>query len=442
MSAPPSGRSTPTFLTALAPDARIRGSRDPLGLLPIWARLGRALIGNVTTVSGDLRGWTTLLTVVGLVRDRIESGAVDGTTLEPLFRAEQMVAYSRTIKGSNEARGTNLVKHRLRAHDNGREPIRLGTTPRERRILANQGAAGVMGQIGSPAAASLLFDRARRALTPAAMPLWTNTLAPRLASASGRITAILRDERGFAPAGADAELADTLADLHRPRLAAAEVPLYRDHVLYAGRGLEGAQARFVELWRGQGPGTALRDGIDLPRLASLAQQARSAGLPEVAGPLEDIFAAEQLLAPMERLFAWVQSRDRQTLDDVVAELEKVWTEPLSSAAAATDLVIGPSLREVYRSSEVLGLFTGVREALVQGSWRTAIQGLIDLNAVMMKRRGGAPWMRVVDGTVEVLMGDEPGDLPPLPDLRRQLVHSYYLDPLRRLVVAWEDGQHG
>ena len=41
------------FLTDLAPDARIKGSRDPLGFLPIWSRVGRKAIHNVTTVSGD-----------------------------------------------------------------------------------------------------------------------------------------------------------------------------------------------------------------------------------------------------------------------------------------------------------------------------------------------------------------------------------------------------
>ena len=52
------------FLTELDPRAKIRGSRDPLGIQAIWAGLGQEVIGNLTTVTDSVRGFTTLL--VGL----------------------------------------------------------------------------------------------------------------------------------------------------------------------------------------------------------------------------------------------------------------------------------------------------------------------------------------------------------------------------------------
>lgn len=433
--------TAPTFFTALAPDEQIQGSRDPLGLLPIWSRLGRQLIGNVTTVSGDLRGWTTLLIMSGLYRERVDAGLIDEAETEPLFRAEQLVAYSRVLANhAGDVRGLNQIKKHLNTFDGGRLPIPLGLKP-ERRILTAQQSAGVWGQISSPAGASQLIDRRSRALTPAAAALWSSTFAPKLAPFSTRITEILTDRRGFEPARGDGALAAVLAGLHQKALASAEIPLYRDHILYGG-GPASTQREFVELWRAETGDTALREGVSLPRTAALAQHARAAGLPEVAAGLEHIVASERLLAPMERLFSFVQGRHRASIDDTVAELRKEWNEPIASAAAATDDVLGPPVHAVYPGAEVGKALTTVRDALTIGAWEAAIYGVIELNAITMRRRGGAEWVRVVDGKLDVRLADESSSLPELDDLHRDLVHSYYLDPIRRLIVAWEDGQRG
>lgn len=433
-----------TFLTALAPDERVQGSRDPLGLLPIWSRMGRRLVGNVTTVSGDLRGWTTLLVMVGLVRDRVDAGLLDEADVEPLFRAEQLVAYSRVLLapagGATEVRGLNEVKKHLREHEQTKAPIRLGRQS-GRRILNAQEAAGVWGQISSPAGASGLLDRGRRALLPPAAALWRDTFAPTLAPAAKRLTELVRDERGFEPTRGDAELARALAGQHDRRLLPAEVPLYLEHVLYGGRGPTAPQGAFVELWRRQ-EDVHVRLAPDLPSTAALAQRARAADLPRVAGALDDIVAAERLLGPMERLFAWVQSRHRRTVDEVVAECAAIWPEPLGFAAMATDTVLAGPVAEVYPGPEVPRALAAVRAALVAGDWRAAVLGVIELNGTTMRRRKGAPWIELRDGKLDVRLGDEQASLPTLDVVGRELLHSYYLDPLRRLVVAWEDGQRG
>ena len=433
--------SAPTFFTALAPDEAIQGSRDPLGLLPIWSRLGRGLIGNVTTVSGDLRGWTTLLIMAGLYRERVDAGLIDEAHTEPLFRAEQLVAYSRVLANhAGDVRGLNQIKKHLNTYDQGNKPIPLGLA-QERRILTAQQSAGVWGQISSPAGASQLIDRRTRALTPAAHALWSSTFAPKLAPFATRITEILTDRRGFEPSRGDAALATTLAGLHQLKLAPAEVPVYRDHILYGGA-VGSTQREFVELWRAETGDTALREGVNIPRTAALAQHARAAALPEVGAGLENIVAAERLLAPMERLFSFVQGRHRASIDDTIAELRKDWDEPIATAAMATDDVLGPPVHSVYPGVEVGAALTKVREALAIGAWEAAIYGVIDLNAITMRRRGGAEWVRVVDGKLDVRLADESSSLPKLDALHRDLVHSYYLDPIRRLVVAWEDGQRG
>jgi hypothetical protein len=49
------------FLTDLDSRAAVKGSRDPLGIQPIWARFGRHVVGNLTTVSSSVLDFTTLL---------------------------------------------------------------------------------------------------------------------------------------------------------------------------------------------------------------------------------------------------------------------------------------------------------------------------------------------------------------------------------------------
>src|SRR3954452_10463756 len=52
---------SPFFFTSMDPRAAVKGSRDPLGLQPIWAHFGRKVVGNLTTVTGSLRNFTTLI---------------------------------------------------------------------------------------------------------------------------------------------------------------------------------------------------------------------------------------------------------------------------------------------------------------------------------------------------------------------------------------------
>ena len=52
---------TTPFLTDLDSHAAVKGSRGPLGIQLIWTRLGRYVVGNLTTVSNSVRDFTTLL---------------------------------------------------------------------------------------------------------------------------------------------------------------------------------------------------------------------------------------------------------------------------------------------------------------------------------------------------------------------------------------------
>ena len=85
------------FLTQIDSRAAVRGSRDPLSLVPIWSAFGRRVVGNLTTASTSLRGFTTLL-LGYYCADRIQEKATDQTPLGVFLRVEQFVSYCRTSR--------------------------------------------------------------------------------------------------------------------------------------------------------------------------------------------------------------------------------------------------------------------------------------------------------------------------------------------------------
>ena len=67
------------FLTEADSRAAIRGSRDPLAIIPIWSQFGRHVVGNLTTVTNSVRGFTTLL--IGIYLANEIQGSAQGQML-------------------------------------------------------------------------------------------------------------------------------------------------------------------------------------------------------------------------------------------------------------------------------------------------------------------------------------------------------------------------
>jgi len=87
-------------------------------------------------------------------------------------------------------------------------------------------------------------------------------------------------------------------------------------------------------------------------LTSLAPEARLGGSRDPLGLLpvwarlgrqvDDIAAAEHTLAPCERLFSFMLSRDKQRVEDVASEVAMVWTEPSTHTRPQSGRVKGTS----------------------------------------------------------------------------------------------------
>src|SRR5688572_28248508 len=102
------------FLTQIDSRAAVRGSRDPLSLVPIWASFGRRVVGNLTTASTSLRGFTTVLLGYYCVQRRIEKSP-DESPLNVFIRLEQLAGYSRVFVNPKDTdfRGSDRVHIRL-----------------------------------------------------------------------------------------------------------------------------------------------------------------------------------------------------------------------------------------------------------------------------------------------------------------------------------------
>src|SRR5262245_50725034 len=104
---------TTPFLTDLDSRAAVKGSRDPLGIQQLWTRLGRRVVGNLTTVSNSVRDFTT--TLLGYYfAARLADELGPGTELATFLKWEQLAAYARGSVNEDWAfRGTERVRRNL-----------------------------------------------------------------------------------------------------------------------------------------------------------------------------------------------------------------------------------------------------------------------------------------------------------------------------------------
>jgi hypothetical protein len=153
------------FLTKLDPRGAVKGSRDPLGVQPIWTRFGRHVVGNLTTVSTSVRDFTTLL--LGYHFAEQLAAESPGSELSTFLKWEQLAAYARAaVNGDTAFRGTERVQKAL--SEGGRVSI---SDDQASQILADQKIYGLWGLYTVPGRSSGLLEGDPARLTPAARAL-------------------------------------------------------------------------------------------------------------------------------------------------------------------------------------------------------------------------------------------------------------------------------
>jgi hypothetical protein len=126
------------FLSALDPNYRIKGSRDPLGFQSLWASAGHKAVKHLSTVSSNLKDFMILCYGIHFYGERDPNGFI------PFFlKLEELFAYARYIHNNETSfNGTEYISKR--AH-NTEFNLSLKDT-----ILSNQRTYGIYGKYIRP----------------------------------------------------------------------------------------------------------------------------------------------------------------------------------------------------------------------------------------------------------------------------------------------------
>ena len=273
------------FLTLMDPRSKLRGSRDPLGLQPIWTYFGRRVVRNLTTVTTSLRGFTTLLLGLYFAERASEDRQAHNVDFVELFlKFEQLAAYSRVAhrQGSDyseeEVRGIQRVKKNL---NQGKGQVRISAA-QDAQILANQKTYGLWGLYSVAARNSGWLESQSSRLTPVARDFVETQYLPHFGRDGDWVFPFLRSDLDFEPHGKHARLSRSLAEVLSSAIKPSEVNFYSKHLL-EGQAFDIQAALWQQIKEVNGQGHIDRhDGFGMAELQEVIKHRRSNGIPDLS----------------------------------------------------------------------------------------------------------------------------------------------------------------
>ncbi len=437
------GYSVP-FLTEVDPDMRLKGSVDPLGLEQVWVYFGRRVVSNLTTVTTSLRGFTTVMLGLYLAEKLVDDlGRDEAERLEVFLGAEVLAAFSREVV-YEAAAGRVLGRLRVRRRLQERRPrVRLMGARRER-ILSEQKVYGLWGLYMVASRDSGLVEPRGHRLTPAAREHIEGRLQQvGLGQGEALVRLLARPEALFEPRGRDRRLAERVAELHAPELAAEERDFYQRQLLLGGRAGEGLRQegprqerlRQERLW-GLMQRVFKRSRrrwarpFDVRDLQELVAAARGAGDAELAAHLEQIGHLDRVLGAAVALFDRLLAADGLMLRELVAEVAEAW--PAAGLALQPGALAAPVPLARAERAELVAAIDRLARQLASGSYRRAVTTLLEQNAFVMQQRGGSPWVAQAAGRLQVNYRPGEAGLAEPAELYGELHYSYFLGALKSI----------
>lgn len=430
------------FLTDFDLRAAVKGSRDPLGIQPIWTRFGRNVVGNLTTVSNSVRDFTS--TLLGYwFAERVADEIGRGSELATFLKWEQLAAYARAAVNKDDAfRGTERVSRNL---SEGKH-VTLSDNPADQ-ILSNQKTYGLWGLYTVPARVSFLLDGDPSRLTPLARAFVERQYLPVLAEGGGRCAYTIRDVLSRPSArldlnGSHKPMVRAVAKVLKLKLSAEELDFYRFHLLWGGPQdrTAGRQQQLAELLSATLENRSFVWSPVAVRHLEKEAARRGRDWEPLAHHLNRICACESVLAPASVVFIYLLGFDGKTPDFVSRRLMEVWGNGLRTV----DVAVFAELRgEIEAGDAPTGKrWAGIAAALATGEYRRLVELLLEQNAAVMSQRGGAPWIECRAGRLHVRFRDEQGELPARSDLPKLWRFSYFLDSLYSVATQLKRCGHG
>jgi hypothetical protein len=429
---------TQPFLTDLDSRAAIKGSRDPLGVQSIWTRMGRHVVGNLTTVTKSLRDFTTML-LGYYFAERVADEGGEAGDLATFLKWEQLAAYARGVVNNDWTfRGTERAQKNL--NEGGR--IKLGTDSTAQ-ILSNQKIYGLWGLFTVPGRSSGFLEGDPTRLTNAGGQLVKEVYLPMLAKAGFRnadaVVDRLKDPKSTVdPEATDRPLLEAIAKLLGKRVLSAEALVYRQHLLLGGpldrtNGLQEVLAQLLMAT------LTLADWqlspASLQKLSSAARGHGERG-ERLSDRLNRIRTCELLLAPAVAVFEFLLGSNGQTPAEVSRTLRGHWSGGIPTIDVEATTGLESELREATGDAHAAARWMAIARALASGSFEDAFRTLLEHNASLMATRGSAaPWIVLREGRFEVRFRDEHlSALPTRRELPQYWRHPYFLDSLRAMTA--------
>ncbi len=419
------------FLTLEDPNAKIKGSRDPLGAQPIWAAFGRHVVRNLTTQSTSVRGFTTLLLARYFAAELVAEGrASREDALDVFLRMEQLGAYVQHVAHGVEGDIRGIERVRRSVHENkGRVPIQAN---RRGMILSDQKVYGLWGLYSVPARRSDLIPEGPLDVTPEAREFIERHYLTNLNGAGPPLRQLLARGGMLRTHQKDA-IFSALAKILKPKFSADELDFYGRHLrddLEVDGGDGERQATFRRLLESE---TKLEEPVDRTEMLHLAKLAekKDEGL---ATSLERIVHLEAVLAPAAALFQHVLARHGQKLQDVGHEVARQWGKRVpyldgKAFATLTDEIRGQS------NPAIATEMSRCHAALHAGDYVEAMKALLKWNELVMQTRGAAPWARVGDQKrLDVRYRGNEQLLPKANELRQLWDNSYFINALKSVTL--------
>ena len=422
------------FFTQEDPNAKIKGSRDPLGAQPIWTALGRSVVTNLTTQTNSARGFTILLLGRYLVGQAIEDGRIRrDLALDAFLRFEQIGAYVRCaahgVRG--DIRGIERVRSRLDEH-RGLVPIRAGP---DGYILGDQRVNGLWGLFSTSARLSGLIPNDPVGLTPDAtafvereyLPILRPVMEPlsHLVARDGRLDTVIPDA-----------IFSALSKVLPESFTGKEQEFYGEYIrdgLHVGPPRSNRQRTFRELLDHHIELDSRTGRSDFMRLREAARSVDE----ELSNCLDRIVRLEAVLAPAMSLFDFMLTCHHRHLGDIATELTRRWGSevPYVDVQRNQDLLpdIGSVWPDVVRRDAVPRCFDRCQRGLSNANYLETLSALLEWHNNVMNGRGGASWVQIgEDGKLDVRYRGAEQELPSTDELPRLWRNDYFIDSLKAI----------
>ena len=317
------------FFTAIDPDVRIKGSRDPLGFEALWTTLGREIIGNLTTVTRSVRQFSTLLYGFHFANQATESSEDRDEQFLPAFlRFEQLAAYARFCKYGDMAvggdiRGIRAVRRNVNDFNERRHDLWISRRS-DWLLLSDQKTYGLYGLFRMAAYKSGLLDPEKDTRLSVQA---SEFVAQQLRPVGGQIqNQIVRDIAGDSRIDLNkSPILDAVASLLVPKLSDPEVPFYGSHLVRGDHLLEPLETqprlwKCIEAVNSPSKGFRWGDEFGMEELLACIDEATARDHSELAGKLDRIRRAEELLGNAAKLYDFLLTQDKQAINTVAGRM--------------------------------------------------------------------------------------------------------------------------